>query len=300
MANLAGTLLVALPESAGQEALVDALVAIVGRGRPGIARELVTLVANAAEDAVPPFCVIATVPRGVAVFLHGALDLTTQGGGGPVHLSGRDATTWVDRIVDASFETLTVAPSGESGTWDRLRGDLRDGVVPGSGVLLTRRPSAPAAPDPPSAAPAPPPAPAAPDPPSAAPAPPPAPAVPQEPAWLVLDTGAALRLDRSYVLGRAPEDDPAVVAGGAQPIVLDDAERTVSRVHARIEWDGGRPVLLDAGSANGTLVAIPEGEWTRIEPGVPWALGPGTRILLGERSLIVQRHRPPSGPGRAG
>lgn len=327
VAHLGDTILVVVPDGPGQEGLVGDLLAVIETdhkdpaGIPAVARRLAALVAIADVGSVPPFCVVSEAPTGVVVFLHGSMDLRSRGGGGPVELSGRDATTWVDRTIDGSFDTLTIGPSGRSEEAASAWGDLHDGIVSGSGVVLMRRPPAGEAPtpaatertDPTALAVAAPPADLAPPPdpplaptdqslaPTSDPAPgvadpaPPAAADP-EAAWLVLDTGAAFRLDRNYVLGRAPEEDPAVDAGDAQPILLDDPDRVVSRIHARIACDGGRVVVLDAGSANGTLVAHPEGEWARIEPDRAEVLRPGTRILLGERSLIVEGQRPPE-PG---
>ena len=59
---------------------------------------------------------------------------------------------------------------------------------------------------------------------------------------LTLDDGIGYPLERGYVLGRIPDRDELVLSGRARPLPL--ADRTVSRVHARVlptGWD----VVLD-------------------------------------------------------
>src|SRR2546425_6529176 len=50
----------------------------------------------------------------------------------------------------------------------------------------------------------------------------------------VRDDGATFVLDGDYVIGRKPDADPEVVAGAAKPLELDDPNREISRVHARV------------------------------------------------------------------
>jgi hypothetical protein len=115
--------------------------------------------------------------------------------------------------------------------------------------------------------------------------------------FLVFDDGSAVVLDDDYVLGREPEGDPTVAQGHAKALVVEDPSLMVSRVHARISVRDGEVVVVDANSANGTLVAGPDDEgWSPLEPETPLVIAPGTRILLGERSLVYER-RPPSQSG---
>jgi pSer/pThr/pTyr-binding forkhead associated (FHA) protein len=101
-------------------------------------------------------------------------------------------------------------------------------------------------------------------------------------AALHADDGSRVPLDRDYVFGRDPGQDPDVVRGTASPIKVDDSEHLISRVHARLSVAGGTVTLRDAGSANGTFIAAPaETRWTRIgsEP-VPVPVGHSLRIGL--------------------
>ncbi|QIG39229.1 FHA domain-containing protein [Microbacterium sp. 4R-513] len=66
-----------------------------------------------------------------------------------------------------------------------------------------------------------------------------------------LDSGQRFTLDAPLVLGRnptAPVDAPAEVYRWA------DLSRTLSKSHARLEWDGRRVWVTDLASTNGTFV----------------------------------------------
>ncbi|MEM9713778.1 MAG: FHA domain-containing protein [Actinomycetota bacterium] len=116
--------------------------------------------------------------------------------------------------------------------------------------------------------------------------------------FAVFDDGATYAFDRAYVVGRDPEDE--ATDRGAEALLLDDTERTVSRAHAEIrpvEWD---VVLVDLGSTNGTFVwNPPAGRWDRLEPGEQRRLESGAAVSIGRRTFVfesVHRLAPPSGP----
>ncbi len=81
--------------------------------------------------------------------------------------------------------------------------------------------------------------------------------------------GSAILLANGLTLGRAPD---------RAAFLLADPE--VSGLHARIERNGGPPVLIDAGSTNGTYVND-----ARVSR---HALQPGDRVRLGGVQLVVQ------------
>lgn len=108
---------------------------------------------------------------------------------------------------------------------------------------------------------------------------------------LVTDQGAVFSLVRDYIVGREPETAPEVLAGAAMAIALDDPKLAMSRIHTRILLDGWEVRVEDATSANGTFVAYGEGAWTRLEPGLPTTVTPGTRIALGGRTLFFESHQ---------
>ena len=108
---------------------------------------------------------------------------------------------------------------------------------------------------------------------------------------LLADDGSTYSLDRDYVVGRDPSEHELVVSGEASPLPLDDADRTISRAHARVmlqDWDVR---VVDLGSANGTHVAAPnQTEWTALHAGEPVTVQPGTRILVGQRTFVYDSH----------
>jgi hypothetical protein len=103
--------------------------------------------------------------------------------------------------------------------------------------------------------------------------------------WLVAGDGMRIPLDRAYVLGREPENDPAVIDGSATPVKLNDEENLISRVQAYVAVDAGQVWLRDASSANGTYVAAPGApDWSRIgtSPVVlppTWSMRVGNLVL---------------------
>lgn len=106
---------------------------------------------------------------------------------------------------------------------------------------------------------------------------------------LIFDDGAAYGLDHGYVIGRDPSADPAVAARRSHPLVLDDPERAISRVHAEIRLDGWEVVVVDRHSANGTYVFAPgASEWSRLQPDVPVTLGDGWSVAVGRRTFLFQ------------
>lgn len=355
-------LLLALPKGAEQESFVDGLQASIDAAvhadpqSPGrrVARAVAGLVAGAADEQVPPLVVAAATDDGIALLLVGDVDVEVAGTDGTVEsLTGRDAATWVDRVVRGEGQSVTARLGSES-DFD-VRSDLGSGAVRASGFRLLRSAVTPAqvpavppdAPEPQVDAPT-----AAAD--IAAPAfvavsltePLPAeelaplptlePAAPagegvqvqgivcsrghfNDPASLycatcgismvhqthnlvpgqrpplgvvVLDDGAVFPLIGDYVLGREPDGDAEVVAGRAQPLALDDPDALVSRVHARIRLEGWDVRVLDAHSSNGTFVARPgEADWTRLVADEPVTILPGTRVTLGNRSLVFDSYR---------
>ena len=108
---------------------------------------------------------------------------------------------------------------------------------------------------------------------------------------LVLDDGETFVVDGDYVIGRDPDNDDAVTSGDARPLVLPDPGRSISRVHARIEVDEWDVRLADSISANGTFVATEGSGWTRVLPGHPVTIQPGTHVLLGQRVMLFDAYR---------
>ena len=109
---------------------------------------------------------------------------------------------------------------------------------------------------------------------------------------LVLDDDSALELSADCVVGREPTLDPSVAAGEARPLCIIDAEKTVSRIHARVHLDGWRVFLIDLGSANGTRI-LPPGKRSdqALEPNVPVPLQSGTVVFVGTEGFRYESRR---------
>ncbi len=98
----------------------------------------------------------------------------------------------------------------------------------------------------------------------------------QQPGLLTLtlvraDTGESIVLDGpTLTIGRSPDNSVVV------------ADERVSRTHARLEPTASGWVVSDLNSSNGTRL-----DGTRINPGVPAAIGPGSVIAVGPLELKV-------------
>ena len=104
--------------------------------------------------------------------------------------------------------------------------------------------------------------------------------------------GQVVVLDRPWVFGREPTNDPMVRNGEADSVRLYDPDNVISRVHAYVSVVGGTVLVQDANSAQGTYVGAPgAAEWTRIGmEAVP--LQPGWSLRIGQHIFTFQ----PDGP----
>src|SRR5690349_12561658 len=128
------------PDKTTQELL--GLAAEVGSDRHApagtIASRLAAWVIGHMSGEAPAFGIVAPMRDGVVMFLRGAVWCTITEGGSTREVSGEQALTWVDQIVPGTFERLAIGGvSGRPVQADPLS-DLRDGVVPGQGFVLSR------------------------------------------------------------------------------------------------------------------------------------------------------------------
>ena len=115
----------------------------------------------AQSDDTPTLALVSALADGLAVVLVGDVTLTLTDEAGTSTLSGRDASTWVDKIVRNGWTALTLTLAG-AGAVD-ARSDLQGGVVTAGGaelspdgtpVAVPAKAEAPAVPAPPAEAPA--------------------------------------------------------------------------------------------------------------------------------------------------
>src|SRR5712671_4679940 len=128
--------------SAGVTQELLGLAAEVGSDRQApanaIASRLAAWVIGHMSGDAPAFGIVAPMRDGVVMFLRGAVWCTITEGGATREVSGEQALTWVDLIVPGTFEWLAIGGAAGRPVQADPLSDLKDGVVPGQGFVLSR------------------------------------------------------------------------------------------------------------------------------------------------------------------
>ena len=112
-------------------------------------------------------------------------------------------------------------------------------------------------------------------------------ATPPRPGRLVLDDGSTAPLDRSCVLGTAPQGSPAVQAGSATPLTV--LGTGVAPLHLEIRVEPGRVALVVLGAAPTHVLAPGTSSWAPLAAGETADLAPGSRIAVGQRTIAYEQ-----------
>lgn len=105
-------------------------------------------------------------------------------------------------------------------------------------------------------------------------------AAPAERLALRLADGRCLPLVGRVLIGRDPA--PSATGQGPETLVpIDDPARSLSKTHLLVRAEGGRVVVEDLHSTNGTGVSLPDGTRRSLSPGEPARLAAGSRLHFG-------------------
>ncbi len=117
--------------------------------------------------------------------------------------------------------------------------------------------------------------------PAATPAPAPAPA-PAVVARLRLSTGLVVPLDRTVLVGRAPQVGRVTARELPRLVTVPSPNLDVSRTHVEVRQEGEHVVVTDLESLNGVRVLRPGVPPRRLHPGEPTVVGAGEAVDLGD------------------
>jgi len=102
------------------------------------------------------------------------------------------------------------------------------------------------------------------------------------PAKLVLSTGQVVAVDRTVLLGRAPQVSRVTNRDLPRLVTLPSPQQDISRTHAEVRADGDDVLVTDLHSTNGTLVTRPGDSARRLSPGEATVIEHGEVVDLGD------------------
>jgi hypothetical protein len=100
--------------------------------------------------------------------------------------------------------------------------------------------------------------------------------------WLLFSTGAEARLDRPVIIGRAPRAERVSSDAVPQLVTLASPGHEISRSHVEVRLEGWHVLVRDLGSANGTVVTLPDRPPERLHAGEAVPIVPGTSVSIAD------------------
>ena len=108
----------------------------------------------------------------------------------------------------------------------------------------------------------------------------------REPTFtLAFSTGEVIEVSGTGLVGRRPLPQPAEFFDAL--VTIDDRSLSVSKTHLEFGQHEGELWVNDRFSGNGTLIRRPDGAVLRCEPGRRYLVPRGSRLDLGDVSLVV-------------
>jgi hypothetical protein len=101
-------------------------------------------------------------------------------------------------------------------------------------------------------------------------------------AKLVLSTGLVVTLDRSVLLGRAPQVSRVTNRELPRLVTVPSPQQDISRTHAEVRAEGDDVLVTDLHSTNGVLVSRPGERARRLHPGEATVVAAGEVVDLGD------------------
>jgi len=109
-------------------------------------------------------------------------------------------------------------------------------------------------------------------------------------ASLVFSTGDVVAVDRTVLVGRAPEARRFASQDQPHVVTVPSPQQEISSTHLEIRpgagADHGSAIATDLGSTNGTVLALPGLDAEELKPGIAVSLVPGAVLDLGDGVTI--------------
>lgn len=236
---------------------------------------------------LPAFVLVSPVEDGTKVVLRGPAVAGFLAEGRWLEVAGSRDTTWVERTLTGVTRMVVEVETGPEG----------DGLVVDAGLVrLSRVEQPPPEPDP------------EPTPPAYAEVEVVEPeTVVEPPIWhepeleqpepegpvarLRFSSGEEVAVDRLVLVGRAPEPQRYTLTEEPVLVRVPSPHQEISATHLEVRpgsgAEGGRAVVTDLGSTNGTVLYQPGAQPEDLHPGIAVPLAPGALIDLGD-GLTIQ------------